>query len=518
MDERTSSIGDGSRRSRLSGIAPPPRGVLARRAALALALFAGLYLLGAAVCAALLWVPYAELHYEGRLGFAGIACAVAALWTAWALLPPLPRRRDESPIEPLDPSAHPRLFALIEDVARAAGEPMPDEVLLLPDANAFAARRGGRLGVGGRRVIGIGLPLLGVLDEGGLRAVLAHELGHHRAGDLRLGPIVHRTRAAVALALARLSDSSFWLHLPFALYARAFLRLTLAISREQELAADRFAAKLAGRAAVGRSLLASEHLAPRWGAYFHGEYVGLLAHGARPPLLEGFERFLAQPDKREDVERAIARAEARASSDEDTHPSLEERLDALSLDASELGQGTLGARERGRALGLLADPSAAEGAAIELLMRPGHPPLREVAWDDVGESVWIEAWRKDLAPLQAALARMTPRKMAEVFEDPERLGGGLLRGISIVSPEARRRQLVGTLGLWLVLWLHDRGCAIEVPPGADAIARRGERAVRPERMVRELARGELDPDELVAALDALLAPSPEPAADPAPPA
>jgi len=55
---------------------------------------------------------------------------------------------------------------------------MPKEVYLIADVNASVAQRGGILGVGSRRVVGLGLPLTRILSVAQLRAVLAHEFGH----------------------------------------------------------------------------------------------------------------------------------------------------------------------------------------------------------------------------------------------------------------------------------------------------------------------------------------------------
>src|SRR6266571_6944924 len=90
----------------------------------------------------------------------------------------------------------PRLFAEIERTARATNQAMPVEVYLLPHVNAFVTQRGGILGFRGRRVMGIGLPLLEALTVPQFRAVIAHEFGHYDAGDATLGPWIHKTRAA----------------------------------------------------------------------------------------------------------------------------------------------------------------------------------------------------------------------------------------------------------------------------------------------------------------------------------
>ena len=121
---------------------------------------------------------------------------------------------------------------------------MPSEVYLVPDVNAWVSSRGGVMGFGSRRVMGIGLPLLHVTRVAEMEAVLAHEFGHYHGGDTRLGPWIYKTRTAIGRTLEALGDG--WLQVPFRAYGNFFLRVTQAISRAQEFTADRLAATLFG--------------------------------------------------------------------------------------------------------------------------------------------------------------------------------------------------------------------------------------------------------------------------------
>lgn len=463
---------------------------LAARALLAVGLFAGFYAMGAALVLALLWVPWAQARYEHAPDLSGLVCAVFGIWIAIALVPRVGHGR--APVEPPQPTdAHARLRALVAETAQAVGEPVPDELYVLASVNAFAARRGGFMGLGGRRMIGIGLPLLSALEEDEVRAVVAHELGHHRAGDLHLGPWIHRTRMAVGTALARLEGASFVLNLPFALYARLFLRLTLQASREQELAADAIAGRVAGKDAAARALIGVERLAPRWGAYFHGEVLPLLDSGHRPPLLEGFRRFLAQPTLREDVRAAIARASDPAPRDTDTHPPLAERLAAL--EASRITRPP----PSSSALSLLDSVERAEKDALDVVLVPGHPPLTPVRWEAIGET-WLALWRARL--------RTDPKIASTPIADiPERIARWESlevppRGVSLLSPAARRRRVADLLGARLAVALADLGFAIDAPPGGETRATRDGRSLEPEALVRRVAAGEVSADAFRAML------------------
>ena len=457
------------------------RSSLAARAMLAVALFIGFYAMGIAIVVGLLWVPWAQTQYQHSVDFSGIVCAVFAIWIAIALLP---RFSSGKPTEPPAPTeAHAKLRQLIVETAAAVGEPPPDELYVVTSVNAFAARRGGALGFGGRRMIGIGLPLLSALEEDEVRAVIAHELGHHHAGDLYLGPWVHRTRMAVAVALARLEGASFVLHLPFALYARVFLRLTRQASRDQELAADAIAGRVVGPDAAARALIGVERLAPRWGAYFQGEVVPLLNAGHRPPLLDGFRRFLAQPVLRQDVQEAIARMTDHTPHEMDTHPPLSERLASLS------SARVTRPPPSGSALALLDSVERAEKDALDVALMPGHPALKPITWDAVGD-IWVAMWRARLRTeprIEKAAIEAIPElaKKWESLEPPQ-------RGISLLSPAAKRKQVHDLLGCRLAVGLADRGYRIEAPPGGETRAIKDDKSIEPEAIVRKLVAGEIN--------------------------
>jgi hypothetical protein len=132
---------------------------LAQRALLALALMIGFYVLALGIIAFLLWIPYEMYAVVGRVnGRIAGACVITAFAVAVALIP----RRDhfEAPGPRLFENEHPQLFALIREVAAATNQPVPAEVYLINDVNAWVAQRGGVMGLGSRPIMGIGLPLI----------------------------------------------------------------------------------------------------------------------------------------------------------------------------------------------------------------------------------------------------------------------------------------------------------------------------------------------------------------------
>jgi len=162
---------------------PAPPGMFAR-ALLALGLLVGFYVLALGIAATLLLLPYLEVRYTQRIHLqVAIVCVLTAGTILYAVVPRPQRFKPPGPL--LTRERHPRLFALLDDVARAAGQARPREVYLVPQVNAWVAERGGILGLGGRRIMGLGLPLFAGLTVRELRAVLAHEFGHYAGGDTR---------------------------------------------------------------------------------------------------------------------------------------------------------------------------------------------------------------------------------------------------------------------------------------------------------------------------------------------
>lgn len=218
---------------------------LAGRVVLAVGLMLGFYILAVAIAGALLYVPYAEWTYAGKLHLKlALFCILGAGTILWAILPRPDRFVPPGP--PLNPKEHPKLFQILVGISKATQQETPSEVYLTAEVNAWVMDRGGMMGFGSRRVMGLGLPLLEVLSVSQLRAVLAHEFGHFYGGDTKLGPWIYKTRAAIGRTLEGLAQHSSLLQKPFHWYGKAFLRMTHAVSRRQEFTADALAARIVG--------------------------------------------------------------------------------------------------------------------------------------------------------------------------------------------------------------------------------------------------------------------------------
>ena len=265
----------------LPGSEPGDAPSLARRAAIAIVLMVGFYALAAGMAFALAWIPYAALAFGHRFNFRlAFFCLGGAYLILRAIVPS--RDRFEAPGPRLQPERQPRLFEEIRGIAGASGQEMPAEVYLVPDVNAWVAQRGGVMGVGGRRIMGLGLPLLQAVSVSEMRAIVAHEFGHYFGGDVKLGPVIYRTREALVRTVIALHQHSGFLQKPFEWYAALFFRVTHAVSRHQELQADALAARIAGADALARGLRTVHGAGLAFGTYWAQEVAPVLGPATCP--------------------------------------------------------------------------------------------------------------------------------------------------------------------------------------------------------------------------------------------
>ncbi len=455
---------------------------------MAVALMIGFYTMALAIVCGLLWIPYAEWMYaerlHARLAFMCIAGAGAVLWA----LAPRPDRFDP-PGPRVEASTHPRLFRLIHEVASRTGQAMPAEVYLLNEVNAWVSQRGGVMGFGSRRVMGIGLPLLQALSQAELKAVIAHEFGHYAGGDVKLGPWIYKTRGAIGRSIANLNEG--WLAKPFQWYGTMFLKLTHAVSREQEFSADRVAASVAGAPAAASALRRVTALAPAFTMYLRGEVTPVMQAGFLPPISSGFARFLESPQI-----AAVAAAALHAEEDEgttdpfDTHPSLKERLAALNAPAPAAPESA------DPAVTLISDADAQARVLIEQAIGEDARSLKALAWDDVAESVYIARWRQLVKQHESLLNRFIAEGL------PSGATGYIELGAALVSPgeeppsaDIRVARASYLLGAAIGVALVDRGWRAHTSPGMPVILTFGNDTFDPVEAVGRLTRGVGDPAE-----------------------
>lgn len=367
----------------------PDTSALGRRAITALSLLVGFYLIAFGLVAAIV-VGLVVAARTGNLRVNMLPLVLVALAILRGVFY-LDRQKD--PLPPVrfeaTPGAEPELWAEVRAVADALGAPHPDAIYLVHNVNAFVYQKPRLLGLGrSRLVLGVGMPLLGVLRAGELRAVLAHEFGHVTGGDTRLGPIVYRARESIVRVVQNLRGGL--IGTAFAAYFRLFMRLTMGVSRAQELAADAGAVRLAGRAATGTAL---RNLAIIDGAFdlLIEEYAAPLLRQGRWPadLFGGLRALCAEPGRGDQLRSIGGELLERPTGEWDSHPSLGDRVRRV----AGLPEGQVADDPR-PALALLRDQVrserelAAQLGAIAAPPAEGRSPLAPMSWEDAAQEVY----------------------------------------------------------------------------------------------------------------------------------
>ncbi|WP_250402504.1 M48 family metalloprotease [Streptomyces cellostaticus] len=415
------------------------------RALRAVVLLCGFHLLSLLLLAALAGVDVAVFTWvHGAAGMKIVAVSVLLAIPVVRGMFMLRTPKGEGPpgIEVTD-ADEPRLWALVRELAAATGTRAPDRIVLTADVNAAVSEDTRLLGLRpGPRRLYLGVPLLTGLTEARLRGVLAHEYGHYTGGDTRLSALVVRGRVQIARVVEHFHEKADgkvaaergrqekasakrvakgkeakevdttgagvtyrMMASIYTLYGKLYLRASLSTARAQEYAADRAAARIAGRDAIASALREIPALSASHDFYLDSYATLGLPVRLMPPRGEffgGFGRLLAA--REEELARLRATLPTAPASPYDSHPPIAERvrrLEALPADgrAAEAG---------GPALALLTDPEktlvALEDAVLsdEVL---GYP--RAAAWQELLDAAMAQGMSDAHTPLHRALAEYT---------------------------------------------------------------------------------------------------------------
>ncbi len=385
------------------------------------------------IALALLALPIAFFVIAGEKAANGgiqTGIFVACCWIPAVLLIQGMVRARPGRFEPPSPALRreqaPRLFALVDELAHATQTKPPTEIYLTAFVSLSVTETGGFLGIGSRRVLCIGAPLLAISTVDELRAGLAHELGHFAGGDTRLCGILSFTENTFRSVLAATNgnrhadarashfiiqlayDAANWVGgLLVRVYAGLYVRLTRPGAQRQELAADALSAALAGRE-TAVAMLEKVHVAgPLYSAYLDGEVALALENGVMPvDLLDGFARFRARFVER-GLEAQLTKAIGEQKTDAfDTHPSLSDRIAFLRSQPEGPARGPdAPARDLlSPELDLDAWLLEATWARVDLT-RLARPRIHRLRWDEFIGRVLPAVVTEDANKLARALAR-----------------------------------------------------------------------------------------------------------------
>ena len=437
---------------------------------------------------------------------------VAGITILWSLLP----RRNKAEVNGvlIDLAKEKRLAAHIEDIAATLKEPMPSEVYLLGDANAFVSQAGGFMGMGSRRIMGVGLPLMQMLKVSEFRAVLAHEFAHYYAGDTSLGPWVYGTTRAIARVYENLGRKSEimsfltrWavvaapyvvLMWTMRMYWKLFMRITQLISRRQEYRSDELACCIAGSQPLIEGLQTIHRSQAALNSYWNSVVFPVAVGGFQPRIANGFLRFMQAPQIAKATSDILAKEITEGkTSPFDSHPSLQKRIErARSYDISLPVTSGEQTETEPAMVSQIEDLDALEGALLKKFVPAlEKSKLKPMTWDTAASDVYVPIWRNDVARYLPWLETQTLRTLPAVVANLKPLSDQVPTPPGeLPNRERREPKALEILSRALTLSLIDHGWSLVISPGTFYLESAGTK-YDPFGMVARLKSGKLSKEQ-----------------------
>lgn len=362
------------------------------------------------------------------------------------------RTRDIVGVE-ATPAAEPALWARIRHLAQQVGTRAPRRIFLVPDVNAAVWENTRLLGlIPGRRQMMIGVPLLMALPPAQMDAVLAHELGHYGNRDTRLGGLVGRARAGV-MGAVRAAGRRRKVELPgavlfvavFRWYAKIVLGVTQEASRAQELAADRVAGAIAGRANAVAALGEMRVIDAAYDFYLDRYATAGLRIGLLPPppeVLGGFTALLADPSRRAELEKVRDEPDTGKSDPYDSHPPTTERIAALmALPDDGVPPDASGTR----AIAVLSNPPDLLARVALRALEKESAGKQAVPWDALAQAAGLHGAQEQAKPLLEVVARLSGRP-ADLRSLVDLIAAGRFGEILAALPQNEAARKTGATG------------------------------------------------------------------------
>ena len=272
---------------------------------------------------------HAPLVLACAVGLMTLVGMVRALWVRISEPSGLRVSREEAP----------KLYEAIEEVAAKMGGVQVDSVSVSSDINACIVQTP-RWGIFGnyRSHLEIGLPLAMVLTVDELKAVIAHEMGHLSQAHGKFGAWIYRQRVTWHALEAKFGNPvGIFDHILGAFYgwyAPYFYAYSFVLARNQEYVADRAAANVTSAGDIAAALtkleLAGRFLSEVFWKRLYDQVERqpdppYMPHSVMPRAFKAAEQQWARPDW-------LQQSLKRYAADDDTHPSLAERLAALDIE------------------------------------------------------------------------------------------------------------------------------------------------------------------------------------------
>jgi Zn-dependent protease with chaperone function len=370
-----------------------------------------------------------------------VVVVLLALAAGWTLVAATLRGPDPVRGVALSRQDHPEMWALLDRVAAAVRTRVPDELVLVEQANA-AVMEHARLLRPAHRVMVLGAPLLVTSSAARLTAVIAHELGHYSGRHAALDRLTFRGQEVLVRMIWRLGPRSL-LGRALTLCTGGYVAVAAAVSRRYEFEADDYAAELVGPLAAAEAVEEVPLVAAAWHYYRRADVLRAEDSGRRPArMIQVFGELWRTGDR-----RARAAADhlrwAPETSLYDTHPPTEDRVARL---RSSSGSGTLVTEgDDSSALSLLCAPEATLSLLEEqiyegrdLVVTPWEELVAEHGRDRARSAAEQLGWA---AESQGLAERGDLAAVLEIVEDGR--GTALTAGsMGHQAPELTRRLVV----------------------------------------------------------------------------
>ncbi len=231
----------------------------------------------------------------------------------------------------------PALFEALARIRKKTKGPAIDHVLLDSSFNASISQlpRYGLFG-GATNYLTIGLPLLLAIDRPRFLAVMSHEYGHLRGGHGQFAAWIYRTRLSWMKLEHGMRDDAGVIAAATQAFLRwyfpRFMAKTFALARQDEYEADRIAGKLLGRDVAGAALTEIAIKGKWLNADFWPLHWGAAAKSPQPVgPFTAMRTLLSQPVADDFARDALRQSLVQLSDEDDTHPVLRDRLEALKV-------------------------------------------------------------------------------------------------------------------------------------------------------------------------------------------
>jgi heat shock protein HtpX len=479
---------------------------LAWSALLALLLTIGFYLFAILIAIFLLFIPYYMIVYLDFISlYIIIMCFVGFGLILWSIIPR--RQKFIIPGLLLNKQDYPHIHEEVENIAKSLNQKNLDEIYIIPEINAWVSSIGGFFGIGSKRILGIGLPLLEILNVSEFRAILAHEFGHYHGGDTKLGPWIYRTRSTIIRTIQKLVDHRSIIQFPFIWYGKLFLRITNSISRNQEYAADKLAVSLTDSESFESGLKKIHGTAPLYDKYFTEDFVPLFSLGYLPQFSEGFKIFIKIKTNAEEIKKIIDTELKEGKIDPyDTHPSLKDRIDSV----KDI-QSNNKLFDKRPSVVLLGNLRKTEESLFIFINDRDNPnkKLKNINWKDSGQA-YIDSWKESHEKNKKIIEGIKTEDIFEInnyinfvkktnlsfFDEIENELGGK------ISQQDKMRFLNGEIVRTLTLILIKKGWKLKVSPG-EFYLEKGKEKLEIFKLIDEVINAKIKKDKWISLCEKL---------------